>query len=154
MKNNQEGQKEIQDSVKWMHKLHVLELELIEKNVLVLNRFHQSLATNAHESSNFKQYSDAEVRFEVLSALKANCSIPKDNITVKVENGWVTLNGELPYNYQREAIKCAVKGLNGVKCVTIHIKTKSHLKRPTSKLADFADSIFFKTITTTLQSST
>lgn len=143
MKNNQEVQRDLQNSVKWMHKLHVLELALKEKNGLVLTKSDESLQTIALESSNFKHYSDAEVRCEVLAALKANLSIPNDNITVKVENGWVTLNGELPYNYQREATKCAVKGLNGVKCVTIHIKTKSHLNRPTSKLTDFAPPIFY-----------
>jgi hypothetical protein len=59
-----------------------------------------------------------------------------------VEHGWVTLNGDLPYNYQREATKYAIKELDGVKCVTINIKTKSHLNRPTSKLVDFAVPIF------------
>jgi len=143
MKNNQEVQRYLQNSVKWMHKLHVLELELKEKNGLVLTKLHQSVEAKATKFSNFKQFSDAEVETEVLSALNANHSIPTDNITVKVDNGWVTLNGDLPYNYQREATKSAVKNLRGVKCLTINIKTKSHLIQPTSKFADFAESIIY-----------
>jgi hypothetical protein len=46
-----------------------------------------------------------EIANDVLSALKSNWSIPKDKVTVKVEDGWVTLEGELPWNYQREAAK-------------------------------------------------
>lgn len=142
MKNNQEVQRDLQNSVKWMHKLYVLELELTEKNGLVLKKSDQALETIALELSNFKQYSDAEVETEVLAALFANHSIPAGTITIKVDKGWVTLNGVLPYNYQREATKSAVKNLRGVKCLTINIKTKSHLNRPTSKFADFAEPIF------------
>lgn len=143
MKNNQEVQRDLQNSVKWMHKLHLSELEMKDKNELVLTNLHQSLETNVLKSSNFKRYSDAEVETEVLAALFANRSIPTDNITIKVDKGWVTLNGDLPYNYQLEATKSAVKNLRGVKCLTINIKTKSHLNRPTSKLTDFADPIFY-----------
>jgi hypothetical protein len=143
MKNNQEGQREIQNSLKRRLPLYAVASALDKKNGLVLIKSHQSIEIKTKKASNFKKYSDAEVRFEVLAALKANLSIPNDNITVKVENGWVTLNGDLPYIYQREATKRAVKGLSGVKCVTIHIKTKSHLNRQTSKLTDFTGSIFY-----------
>lgn len=142
MKNNQEVQRNVQNSVKWMHKSHVLELELKERKRLVLNKLHQSIETNEFKSPNYKQYSDAEVRFEVLAALHANHSIPTGTITVKVDKGWVTLNGDLPYNYKREATKGAIKNLRGVKCLTINIRTKSHLNRQTSKLTDFTGSIF------------
>jgi hypothetical protein len=143
MKNNQEVQRDRQNSVRWMHKLHVLELVLKEKNGLVLTKLHQSLETNALKSSNFKQFSDAEIEMEVLAALHANRSIPTDNITVKVDKGWVTLNGDLPFNYQREATKSAVKNLSGVKCLTINIKTKSYMNPASSKFADLAAPIFY-----------
>ncbi|WP_449398056.1 BON domain-containing protein [Chryseobacterium wanjuense] len=70
---------------------------------------------------------DAEVAKETLNALKANYSIPDDNIKVKVEDGKVTLEGELPWNYQKEEAEHAVKYLSGVKGVINNIKIKSEV---------------------------
>jgi osmotically-inducible protein OsmY len=56
---------------------------------------------------------DAEIANEVLTGLKNNLSVPNDKVTVKVEDGWVTLEGELPWNYQKEAAKSAVNYLTG-----------------------------------------
>ncbi len=157
MKNNQEVQIDIQNSVKWVRKLHALALGVKAKNGLVsikrerdispkkiesrrtsldLTKENQLTENKEIGSPNFKQKSDAEVAFEVLAALKANTSVPNDTITVKVDKGWVTLNGDLPFNYQREATKSAVKNLGGVKCVTINIRTKSHLNNSIEKIPD------------------
>jgi len=71
---------------------------------------------------------DAEVANEVLVGLKSNWSVPNDKITVKVENGWVSLEGELSWNYQKEAARSAVNYLEGVKGITnnIRIKPETH----------------------------
>lgn len=42
-----------------------------------------------------------------------------------VENGWVTLEGEVPWNYQREEARRAVSSLMGIKSVTNNLKIKS-----------------------------
>jgi osmotically-inducible protein OsmY len=68
---------------------------------------------------------DADIAKEIISALKWNFEVPNDKIKVKVENGWVTLDGELPWNFQRDAAKNAVSKLNGVKGVSNNIKIKS-----------------------------
>jgi VCBS repeat-containing protein len=57
--------------------------------------------------------------------LQWNWNVPNDTIKVKVENGWVTLDGDLAWNYQRESAKNAVKNLEGVKGITNNIKIKS-----------------------------
>ena len=69
--------------------------------------------------------SNNEIAVEVVNALQANFIIPADKIKVKVEDGWITLDGELQWNFQREAAKNAVKYLMGVKGVTDNIKIKS-----------------------------
>ena len=51
--------------------------------------------------------------------------MPNDTLKIKVENGWVTLEGELNWNYQREAAKNAVKNLEGVKGFSSKIIIKS-----------------------------
>ncbi|MDH5826946.1 BON domain-containing protein [Sphingobacterium faecium] len=62
---------------------------------------------------------------EVLVALKRNWSIPSEKISVKVEDGWVTLDGELTWNYQKEAAQHAVHYLVGVNGVDNNIRIKS-----------------------------
>lgn len=83
---------------------------------------------------------DAEVVHEVLNALKSNWSVPDDKVTVKVEDGWVTLEGELPWNYQKDAAKSAVHYLTGVKGVTNNIKIKSESRDAIEK-KDVEDAI-------------
>ena len=72
--------------------------------------------------------SDEEIANEALKALKSNYSFPDDKVTVKVENGWLTLEGTLPWNYQKDEAKSCVNYLMGVKGVTnnISIKSDSH----------------------------
>ena len=69
----------------------------------------------------------AKIANEVLNVLKTGWAVPNDKVTIKVENGWVTLEGELTRNYQREAAKSAVIYLSGIKGVTNNIKIKSKM---------------------------
>jgi VCBS repeat-containing protein len=69
--------------------------------------------------------SDHDIANEVINALQWNWNVPNDTIKVKVENGWVTLDGDLAWNYQRESAKNTVKNLEGVKGITNNIKIKS-----------------------------
>jgi osmotically-inducible protein OsmY len=60
------------------------------------------------------QRSDAEIAAAVEWALKWNALVPEDRIKVMVEKGWVTLSGELDWDYQREQALKAVRPLTGV----------------------------------------
>jgi len=62
--------------------------------------------------------SDTEIALAAVNALKWNSQIPPDKITPTVTNGWVTLNGELDWHYQREAAAKAVRDLLGVRGVS------------------------------------
>jgi osmotically-inducible protein OsmY len=70
---------------------------------------------------------------EVLAALKANWTVPNDKVMVKVEDGWITLEGELPWNFQKEAAKKTVNYLLGVKGVTNNITIKSNTNEALEK---------------------
>jgi osmotically-inducible protein OsmY len=52
---------------------------------------------------------DNELAISILNALRWNCQIPGDKITIAVEKGWVTLEGELQWNYQKEVAEEMVK---------------------------------------------
>lgn len=146
MINNEELQKDVQRAIKWEPLLHAAEIGVTAKDGVVsltgvVDSYVKKMeAENAAKKvigvkalvenievkfpSNWTK-TDAEVANEVLSALKVNYSVPNDKVTVKVEKGWVTLEGELPWNYQREAAESATKYLTGVKGLTNNIKIKS-----------------------------
>jgi osmotically-inducible protein OsmY len=62
--------------------------------------------------------SDTEIATAVELALRWNTQVPAEKIRVKVEKGWVTLSGEVAWDYQRRAVKRAVQPLMGVRGVT------------------------------------
>lgn len=68
--------------------------------------------------------SDQDIAFEAINALKADGQVPHDRIQVTVENGWVTLTGNVPWNYQKDAARNAVRHLNGVKVFTNDIRVQ------------------------------
>jgi osmotically-inducible protein OsmY len=79
---------------------------------------------------NLKPYlekTDTEIAEAVLIALKWHTSIPEAKIKVKVEDGIVTLEGEVAWSYEREAPYHAVVQLAGVRNVinniTLHQET-------------------------------
>ena len=146
MKNNAELQKDVQDAIKWEPLLNAAEIGVTVKDGVVTltgnvdNYSKKSQAEDAAKNvagvkavvekieinySSWGTTSDGDIAKEIISALKWNFEVPNDKVKVKVENGWVTLDGELPWNFQREAAKNAVSNLNGVKGVSNNIKIKS-----------------------------
>ncbi len=61
---------------------------------------------------------DEEIAEVALKNLKWNTTVPDDKIVMKVENGWITLEGKVNWNYQKEAAKKALKELMGVRGIT------------------------------------
>ena len=61
----------------------------------------------------------------LVTPFKSDFSIPHEKIKLKVEKGWVTLEGNVNWKYQKEASKSAVTALMGVRGVTNNIKTRT-----------------------------
>lgn len=146
MKSNQELQTDVQNAIKWEPLLSAAEIGVTAKDGIVsltgvVDSYIKKMeAENATKKvigvkalvenievkfPNDWKKTDTEVANEVLTGLKNNWLIPHDKITVKVEGGWVTLEGQLTWNYQKEAAKSAVHYLTGVKGVSNNIKIKS-----------------------------
>ena len=60
------------------------------------------------------QRSDSEIAAAAESALKWHSLVPAERLQVKVEKGWVTLNGEVDWEYQRRSAEKAIRPLTGV----------------------------------------
>jgi osmotically-inducible protein OsmY len=71
------------------------------------------------------QRSDTEIAAAVEHALSWNTSIPADSIVVVVEKGWVTLDGELDWNFQRRAVERVIRPLKGVVGICDNIRLKA-----------------------------
>ncbi len=71
---------------------------------------------------------DADIAAAALSALKWDAAVPDDRIKVTTRCGWLTLEGSVEWQYQREAAERDVRSLIGVKGVTNQIRVKSRVK--------------------------
>lgn len=69
---------------------------------------------------------DPEIAEEAVKAVKREIPSAADKVKVVVKNGWLTLEGEAEWNFQKEWAERAVRSITGVKGVTnmIVVKTK------------------------------
>jgi osmotically-inducible protein OsmY len=149
MKTNEDLQKDVQNAIKWEPLLSAAEIGVTAKDgVVTLSGIVDSYSKKIEAESATKSVTgvkaivekieikfgsswnknDNEIATEVLNAFKFNWEVPSDKVKVNVENGWVTLEGELEWNYQKEAAKKAISTLMGVKGVSNNIMIKSDMR--------------------------
>lgn len=61
---------------------------------------------------------DDEIARRVVDTLKWSTLVPDERVQVKVEDGWVTLSGDLEWNYQKVGAADAIRHIAGVRGVT------------------------------------
>jgi osmotically-inducible protein OsmY len=61
-----------------------------------------------------KHTADDEIAKRVVDIMNWQVSVPSDRIKVKVEKGWVTLNGEVDWHFQKADAEKSVRRLSGV----------------------------------------
>jgi osmotically-inducible protein OsmY len=156
MKTNEVLQKDVQDAIKWEPLLNAAEIGVTAKNgVITLTGVVDSFAKKAEAEEaarkvdgvkavveeieikfgSWDKTTDTEIATKVLNAFTWNWEVPNDKIKVKVEDGWVTLEGEIFWKYQKDAAKKAAGNLVGVKGVTNNITIKSEVKEDIEKQA-------------------
>jgi osmotically-inducible protein OsmY len=72
--------------------------------------------------------SDTDIAKMAVDALDANVLVPADHVQVKVEGGWLTLTGEVAWDYQRRAAERAVRDLPGITGITNLITIKPRVE--------------------------
>jgi osmotically-inducible protein OsmY len=68
--------------------------------------------------------SDVDIAHAAVNAFKWDIQVPDDRVKVKVTRGVVTLEGEVPWYYQRAAAERAVRHLAGVRGITNLIRVQ------------------------------
>jgi osmotically-inducible protein OsmY len=67
---------------------------------------------------------DADIARTAANVLEWTTYLPKDAVKVMVENGWITLTGEVEWAYKKREAAYAVRNLMGVKGVSDQIVIK------------------------------
>jgi osmotically-inducible protein OsmY len=71
-----------------------------------------------------RERDDTDIAEAALRALRWHTSIPEEQIKVVVAKGWVTIEGEVEWFYQKQAAYDAVRHLTGVKGVSNNVNIK------------------------------
>ncbi len=71
---------------------------------------------------------DQDLAEAALNSLKWDYEVPNDKVKVIVKNGWVTLNGTLDWQFQKDAAARSVRNLMGVIAVSNDITIKPEAK--------------------------
>jgi osmotically-inducible protein OsmY len=67
---------------------------------------------------------DPDIARDAVAALKNQLPYSYEHIKVVVKEGWITLEGEVEWNYQRESVEKAVRRIRGAKGVSNLIELK------------------------------
>ena len=146
MKTDQEIQNDVMDELKWEPFLTASEIGVAVKNGIVtlsgtVDRYAKKIAaeTAAKKVNGVKavaedievklgtssKKNDTEIAEAALTALKWHSAMQENKIKISVENGWVTLEGDVDWEFQRNSAKYMVENLIGVVGITNNIKIKT-----------------------------
>jgi osmotically-inducible protein OsmY len=154
MKSNEVLQREVQQAIKLEPLLHPAEIGVIVKEAIVtLTGNVDSLVKKKealHAAKKIKGVaaivdeikvfieksaiiSDQEIAEQVVSAFNENHIIPKKAVCITVEDGWVILEGILPWSFQRDIATEIVENQKGIVGLTNNIKLKRETFHPVEK---------------------
>jgi len=149
MRTDSEIQRDIEDELRWDPSLENDDIAVsVRDGVVTLAGFAKSYLDKWHAervASKVKgvkaiandltvklpsssERADPDIARAALDTLKWHIAVPSNHIQVKVDKGWVTLEGDVDWNFQREAAERTVRSLTGVRGVTNLITIKA---RPT-----------------------
>jgi osmotically-inducible protein OsmY len=74
------------------------------------------------------QRNDSDIAAAALSALKWDTTVPEEHIKVTVRNGWINLEGQVDWGYQKETAERVVRNLTGVIGLSSEVTVKSRAK--------------------------
>jgi osmotically-inducible protein OsmY len=146
-KTDEEIQRDVQAELKWDARLQPNEIGVIVKDgVVTLTGWVDSYLKkwNAEEAAQrvagvkavandievrlpgSSERTDSDIAAAAVHALEWDALVPSDRLQVTVSKGWVTLRGEVDWQYQRGDAERVVRRLTGVKGVTNLITVKPH----------------------------
>lgn len=148
MKTDQQLRRDVEDELSWDPRISDAEIGISAKDgVVTLSGFVKSYAQRlaaehaAERVSGVRavaeelhvklpgtiDLSDTDIAHRAINAMKWDVEVPDAKLKVRVDKGWVTLEGEVDWQFERQAAERAVRYLTGVKGVSNQIRIAPHV---------------------------
>jgi osmotically-inducible protein OsmY len=145
MRSDHEIELDVKDELQWDPNLDATDIAVsVKKGVLTLAGFVKNYADKYEAESAAKRVAgvlgvandievrlpsvderpDPEIARDAVAAIKSQLPISSEHIKVVVKNGWVTLEGKVEWQYQKNTAENAVRRIKGVKGVSNLIQLK------------------------------
>jgi osmotically-inducible protein OsmY len=147
MKSDSEIERDVKDELSWNPDLDATDIAVsVKKGVVTLTGFVRSYTDKFEAEAAAKRVSgvvaiandievrmpsvderpDPEIARDAVAAIKSQLPISSEKIKVIVKNGWITLEGQVEWHYQRSTAAHAVRRIKGLKGVSNMIQLKPH----------------------------
>jgi osmotically-inducible protein OsmY len=159
MKSDAEIERDVKDELYWNPDLDATDIAVAVKNgVVTLTGFVKSYSDKYEAEAaakrvagvvavandlevrlpNIDERPDPEIARDAAAAIKAQLPFSAEHIKVVVKAGWITLEGQVEWQYQKNSAEYAVRRVRGVKGVTnlILIKPRVEPSEIKSKIVD------------------
>jgi osmotically-inducible protein OsmY len=149
MKSDHEIELDVKDELQWDPNLDATDIAVsVKKGVVTLAGFVKNYADKYEAESAAKRVAgvlgiandievrmpsvderpDPEIARDAVAAIKSQLPISSENIKVIVKDGWVTLEGPVEWQYQRNTAEAAVRRIKGVRGVSNLIQLKPRVQ--------------------------
>jgi osmotically-inducible protein OsmY len=159
MKSDSEIERDVKDELYWNPDLNATDIAVSVKNgVVALSGFVKSYSDRFEAEAAAKRVAhvvgvanDIEVRLpgiderpdpdiarDAVSAIKTMLPFSSEHIKVVVKGGWVTLEGQAEWQYQKNTAETSVRRIKGIKGVTnlIQVKPRAEASEIKNKIMD------------------
>ena len=139
MKSDRDIERDVRDELQWDPDLDATDIAVsVKDGVVTLTGFVKSYTDNYESEAAAKRVAgvagvandlevrmpsvderpDPEIARDAVSSIKGQLPISSEHIKVVVKNGWVTLEGQVEWQYQKNTAESAVRRIKGVKGVS------------------------------------
>jgi osmotically-inducible protein OsmY len=148
MRSDSDIERDVREELRWEPDLDATDIALSVKNgVVTLAGFVRSFTDKYEAEAAAKRVAgvaavandievrmpsvderpDPEIARDAVAAIKSQLPISSEHIKIVVKNGWVTLEGQVEWQYQRSTAETAVRRIKGVRGVNneIHLKPRA-----------------------------
>ena len=154
MRSDSEIERDVREELKWDPDLDASDIAVsVKKGVVTLAGFVKSFTGKYEAEAAAKRVAgvtavandievrmpsvderpDPEIARDAVAAIKSQLPVSSEHIKVVVKNGWVTLEGQVEWQYQRQTAENAVRRIKGVKGVSNVIQLKPRAQPVKSK---------------------
>lgn len=149
MRSDSEIERDVKDELKWKPEIDAEHIAVaVKSGVVTLTGFTNSYVSKYEAEAAAKRVKgvvgiandisvrlpgvdarpDPEIARDAVTAIKSHLPYSYEQIKVVVKDGWVTLEGEVEWQYQRQTAEAALRRLSGIKGISNLILVKPRVQ--------------------------